>query len=125
MKILGIGTDIIEIERIARAIEMNPRFIRRVFTKAELDYCTGRKGYNSHLAARFAAKEAVAKAIGKSFSWQEVELVNGTNGKPEVRLYGKAKQLTEGCRVMISVSHSMHYATATAILVRIDENCQR
>lgn len=118
MQIVGIGTDIIEIERIARAVESNPRFAKRIFTQAELDYCRGRKSCHSHLAARFAAKEAVAKAIGRSLSWQDVELANGTHGKPVVKLRGAAKKFAEGCRVMVTISHSRHYATATAILVR-------
>lgn len=118
MQIVGIGTDIIEIERIARAVESIPRFAARIFTQAELDYCQGRKSCHSHLAARFAAKEAVAKAMGRSLSWQDVELANGTQGKPVVKLHGHAKKFAEGCRVMVTMSHSRYYATATAILVR-------
>ena len=121
MKILGIGTDIIEIERIARTVKDNPRFAERIFTKRELDYCLGKKSRKAHLAARFAAKEAVGKAIGRPLAWQEVEIVNGENGKPIVRLSGKAKHAAAGCRVMISISHSRDYATATALLVTIDE----
>lgn len=118
MEILGIGTDIIEIDRIAHVMKTQPRFASRVFTKAELDRCIGKRSCYSHLAARFAAKEAVAKAIGRSFSWQDVELVNGEQGKPEINLYGEAKRIADGCQVMISISHSENYATATAILVR-------
>lgn len=120
MQITGIGTDIIEIERIARAVESSPRFATKIFTKAERDYCLGKKNCSAHLAARFAAKEAVAKAIGRSLSWQEVELTNGNSGKPTVKLSGEAERLTQGCRVMITVSHSRNYATATAILVKED-----
>lgn len=118
MEILGIGTDIIEIERIARAMEHNPRFGTRIFTAAELDYCVNRKSRYSHLAARFAAKEAVAKAIGRSFSWQDVEILRESNGKPDVKLSGEAENVARGCRVMLSMSHSTNYATATAILVK-------
>lgn len=117
MEIFGIGTDIIEIERVARVMRENPRFAARVFTRAELDYCNGKTSCYGHLAGRFAAKEAVAKAIGRSFSWQDVELVNG-GGKPEVRLHGEALEETRGCRIMVSISHSRNYAAATAILVR-------
>lgn len=119
MEILGIGTDIIEIERIARVMEENSRFGEKIFTKTELNYCLGKRSCGSHLAARFAAKEAVAKAIGKSLSWQDVEMINGNNGKPSIRLYGEAKRLTEGCQVLITVSHSQNYATATALLVKL------
>lgn len=119
MEILGIGTDIIEIERIARAVEDNPRFARKVFTKAELDYCLGKQSCYPHLAGRFAAKEAAAKAIGRSLSWQDVEILSGVDGKPDVRLSGQAAELTKGCRMMLSLSHSRNYATATAILVKL------
>jgi holo-[acyl-carrier protein] synthase len=119
MEILGIGTDIIEIERVARSVEDNPRFSAKVFTKAELDYCSGKRSCHPHLAGRFAAKEAVAKAIGQSLSWQDVEILNGVHGKPDVRLSGRAAELTKGCRVMLSLSHSRDYATATAILVKL------
>jgi len=122
MEILGIGTDIIEIERIARLIEKSPRFAERVFTKAELDYCLSKRSRSAHLAARFAAKEAVAKAIGRPLSWQDVELANGTNGRPVIRLFGEASRAAQGCRVMVTLSHSRNYATATAIVVMCDES---
>jgi holo-[acyl-carrier protein] synthase len=117
MEILGIGTDIIEIERIARVVQDHPRFKTRIYTKAELDYCLGKKSCHAHLAARFAAKEAVAKAIGQSLSWQDVEIANGDHGKPVVKLSGKAKRLTKSKRILLTMSHSENYATATAILV--------
>jgi holo-[acyl-carrier protein] synthase len=121
MQILGIGTDIIEIERIARVVKENPKFTSRVFTKSELGYCVDKKSCYSHLAGRFAAKEAVGKAIGRPLSWQDVEIVNGLHGKPIVRLFGEAKNLTLGCEIMITISHSQNYATATAILLKSDE----
>jgi len=117
MEIIGIGTDIIEIERIAKAIENNHRFASRVFTQSERDYCKGKKNCYPHFAGRFAAKEAVGKAIGKPLSWQDVEIVRGNEGKPAVRLHGEAKKSTEGCKVFITISHSKYYATATALLV--------
>jgi len=71
------------------------------------------------LAARFAAKEAVAKAFGRPFSWQEVEIYTEPSGKPGVTLYGEAlKAAGNAARVLVSVSHSEHYASAVAILVR-------
>lgn len=118
MEIIGIGTDIIEIERVAQVMKRHSRFGQRIFTQAELDYCLSKKSCGPHFAARFAAKEAVAKAIGQSLSWQDVELVKSGNGKPSIRLYGEAKRLTVGCRVLITVSHCENYATATALLVR-------
>ncbi len=120
MEILGIGTDIIEIQRIAESVERTKGFAERVFTESELRYCRGKRSCAAHLAGRFAAKEAVAKAIGQSLSWQDVEILKSDNGKPSVRLMGKAKLLASGCGVMVSISHSRYYATATAILVRKD-----
>lgn len=117
MQILGIGTDIIEIERIADVCRRSPRFEQRVFTPAELAYARPKVGKFSHLAGRFAAKEAVAKALGSSFSWQDVEIYTEASGKPCVNLHGKAKEAAGSARVMISMSHSASYATATAILV--------
>lgn len=121
MQVIGIGTDIIEIDRIAWVIDNTPRFVKRVFTPVEIDYCKARKDCYPHFAARFAAKEAVGKAIGRSLSWQDVEIINGSQGKPEVRLSGLAQRLTEGCLVMITMSHSKYYATATALLMACDE----
>ena len=117
MEILGVGTDIIEIGRIRRAVESNPRFAKRVFTEAELDYCMSMRDCCPHLAARFAAKEAVAKAFGRSFSWQDVEIAKDGR-RPLVKLSGEAAEAAKGCAVMLSMSHSRDYATATAVLVR-------
>lgn len=117
MEIVGIGTDIIEIERIAKVMEKNNRFASRIFTKAELDYCRDKKNCYPHFAARFAAKEAVGKAIGRPLSWQDVEIINNDEGKPAVRLSGEAKLAAERCRVLITMSHSRDYATAVAVLV--------
>ena len=117
MVLSGIGTDIIEIERVREVFHRNPRFGPRVFTARELDYCLGRRNSFPHLAARFAAKEAVAKALGRSSCWQDVEIVNGANGKPDVRLYGRAREFANGRRVMLTMSHSHSYATATAVVV--------
>jgi len=115
--LVGIGTDIIEIERITRAFDRSPRFGERVFTQRELDYCLKRENCYPHLAARFAAKEAVAKALGQSFSWQDVEIVNDGDGRPDVRLYGRARDFAAGKKVMLSMSHSRYYATAVALVV--------
>jgi holo-[acyl-carrier protein] synthase len=119
MQIIGIGTDIIEIERIKEAVLASDRFTLRVFTMEELAYCNNKRSCYPHLAARFAAKEAVAKAFGRSFSWQEVEIAK--EGQcPQVKLTGKAAEAARGCRVMVSISHSKFYATATAMVVKDD-----
>lgn len=110
-----IGVDIIEITRIEAVINRwGKTFLERVFTPAEL------KLYNNapSLAARFAAKEAVLKALGacdKGISWQEIEILAENNGKPHVSLTGKAKLEADACqisKVNISLSHSRDYAVA-------------
>ena len=118
MEILGIGTDIIEIDRLEQACRRSAKFESRVFTQAELDYCGPKAGRYSHLAARFAAKEAVAKAFGRSLNWRDVEIYTEPSGKPGARLYGRAEEAARGARVMLSLSHSREYAVAVAILVR-------
>lgn len=120
--IVGIGCDIIEIERIARAIK-SESFIRRVFTAEEAAYCQ-RRGQQaaSSFAARFAAKEAVLKALGTGLregSLQEIAVDNDVLGKPLVQLSGHfamlAKQL--GVKnIQISLSHSRELATAYVIM---------
>ena len=118
MEILGIGSDIVEISRIEDMCGRSPEFEPRVFTEAELTYCRSKGNRFLHLAARFAGKEAVAKAFGRPFSWQEVEIYTEPSGKPGVRLSGRALEAADGARALISMSHSRDYATAVAVLVR-------
>ena len=105
-----------ETGRIRDVCERQPEFARRVFTEAELAYSLPKQSKYLHLAGRFAAKEAVAKALGKSFSWQDVEIVNNSEGKPIVNLYGAAKLAAGNALVHLSVSHCKEYATAVAIV---------
>ncbi|MBQ5652963.1 MAG: holo-ACP synthase [Peptococcaceae bacterium] len=120
--ITGIGTDLIEIVRIQRAIEKNPHFMERVYTANEIAYCRRKKNAWQSFAARFAAKEAVSKALGTGIGpvgLMEIEIVNAENGQPKVVLHGKALQLAADRniqRVHISLSHSEAYAMATAVL---------
>ena len=116
MPILGVGTDIVETERIQTLCERDGSFTDRVFTQTELDYSLEKPSKYLHLAARFAAKEAVAKALGGPFSWKEVEVVNDPNGKPMVNLYGRALAAAGNARVHLSVSHTKHYASAVAVV---------
>lgn len=116
MPILGVGTDIVETERIEQLCERDGSFTSRVFTQTELDYSLEKPSRYLHLAARFAAKEAVAKALGGPFSWKEVEVVNDANGKPSVNLYGRALAVAGNARVHLSVSHTKHYASAVAVV---------
>lgn len=115
--ILGIGNDIIEIARIQTAIDRyQGRFLDRVFTSQEQAYCQSKKEAARHFAGRFAAKEAVVKALGTGFSqgltWLDVEILNDEAGKPHVYLSFPLKQ---GASIMISISHCKEYATAVAV----------
>lgn len=116
MPILGVGTDIVETERIRDIMEREESFAQRVFTPVELEYSLGKESKYLHLAARFAAKEAVAKALGRSFSWLDVEVVNDALGKPTVKLHGQAKGVAGNAKVYLSVSHTKNYASAVAIV---------
>jgi len=118
MQILGVGTDIVEVERIADVCRRTPRFEKRVFTDSELADCGRGANRFQRLAARFAAKEAVAKAFGCSFGWREVEIHVEPSGKPTARLYGRASEAAGDAVVFVSLSHSREYAAAVAVLTR-------
>ena len=125
MQIIGIGTDIIECERIARMLSMyGERFTNHVYTERETLYCAGRKFAEQHFAGRWAAKEAVMKAFGTGWisgvSWNDIEVVIQVGGKPIIRLHRGAEQKASElgiAEVLISISHCKSYATATAIAV--------
>lgn len=112
----GIGIDIIEIDRIAEAIS-KPRFRARVFTEAECAYCDAAANAERY-AGRFAAKEAIAKALGAGFDWREVEILPTEAGPPCPRLHGKAAERLAGRRIHLSISHCRAYAVAHAIVER-------
>lgn len=124
--IFGIGIDIVETERIEQSIrEFGDRFVERIFTPAEQLYCNKMQRPGPHYAVRFAAKEAVAKAfgtgIGKNLEWTDMEILRNDLGKPHVMLTGQGKKYAEQSgitSVLISLSHSEHYATANALAVR-------
>src|SRR4030095_3946366 len=110
------GVDIIEIDRIDRALaKFGPRFLRRVYTPLEAAFCRGR---TSELAARFAAKEAVMKALGtgaRGVAWREIEVLPNHRGKPLVYLHGRAQKRAERIgldEIDISMSHSRDFAVA-------------
>lgn len=120
--ILGIGIDIIEIDRVKAALE-RPEFARRVFTAAERDYCEARGAQRpASYAARFAGKEAVMKAFGTGLSagsWQDVEIIPDAAGRPTVNLSGHFAALADRQgvdRIHISLTHARDYAAAQAIL---------
>lgn len=125
MTILGIGTDIVECLRIAQIIERHGElFINRVYTDHEIRYCRSRKAATQHFAGRWAAKEAVLKAMGtgwrRGISWRDVEVRNVPSGKPVISLRGGARSVVEqsGIREMlISISHCRSHATAYAVAI--------
>lgn len=118
--IVGIGTDIAETGRIKKALA-NDRFKERVYSAAEREYCEGRGAHTvSSYSARWAAKEAIGKAIGCGITGgelSELEILSGENGKPFVRL-GKGWQdlLPAGAKIHISLSHAKQYATAQCVI---------
>ena len=127
--ISGTGIDIIEISRIKNAVRRwKDSFLRRIFTENEINYSQARKFSYQHLAARFAAKEAVLKAIGDSsihrINLREVEVLNNESGKPYIRLSGEAKKIKEKKKIsdiIISMSHTHKLAVANAILIKNDK----
>lgn len=123
MKIIGIGTDIIEIDRIEKALNL---IKKRVFTKKEIEQIE-LKGQNiQSYAGRFSAKEAISKAFGtgiREFNLLDIEIINNSIGKPEVFFYGilKKKMKKDRLQVELSISHCKNYATAFAIVIQLEE----
>ena len=128
MNVFGIGTDIVECSRIANMIEKhNELFIDRVYTPIEIDYCSQRKASVQHYAGRWAAKEAILKALGtgwaKGVAWTDIEILNEMGGQPKVRLGGGAREICEEkgvSQILVSISHCQSYATAYATALTDD-----
>jgi holo-[acyl-carrier protein] synthase len=122
MNVIGIGTDIVECLRVAKMIEKHEDiFIQRVYTPGEIEYCGGRRSATQHYAGRWAAKEAILKAIGTGWSngiqWTDIEIVNEMGGKPFVQLGGQAREICNARGIddiLISISHCRLFATAFA-----------
>ncbi|KXB97474.1 MAG: hypothetical protein AA908_06350 [Chlorobi bacterium NICIL-2] len=120
--IAGIGIDIIEVERIARAIERyGEHFLRRIYTDAERQYCDRAPATRMlHYAARFAAKEAFSKAIGtgmtNGFRFRECGVINAPSGMPMLVLSGDLAERWAGYRLHLSLSHTQHYAAACVVI---------
>ncbi|HBT20780.1 MAG TPA: holo-[acyl-carrier-protein] synthase [Peptococcaceae bacterium] len=120
----GIGVDIIQISRVAEVIERyGDKFLTKIFHAEEIEYAYKKgKGFAASLAARFAAKEAVFKALGTGLgqnSWLDVEIFEGKRGQPQVKLRGKAKETAEKkgvVRIHLSLSHCREYAVAVAAI---------
>lgn len=123
--ILGTGIDLVECERIAQSLSrFGDRFLQRIFLPREIEYCAAQKFPDRHFAARFAAKEAVSKAfgtgIGQQLGWQDIEVHRLESGAPVIELHGKGQELARSrgaTGVLISLTHTDHYAAASAILV--------
>ena len=115
-----VGLDLLEIERLERALQRRPRLAERLFTEGERAYAAARARPGQHLAARFCAKEAVAKALElEGLNFREVEVVHTGGGAPRVRLSGAAAARAErlGVAVAVSLTHTNTSAGAVAILV--------
>ena len=124
--IVGTGIDIVEIGRFRKAKrKWGKNFLNKIFTENEIAYSKKRRFQEQHLAARFAAKEAVLKAFGDKISsvhnWQDIEILNDRTGKPYIRFHRSAKKLKKKEKiddVVLSMSHCKGHAVANAILVR-------
>ena len=126
MRIIGIGTDITECKRIARMLARHPEsFTERVFTDAENAYCSrGKRQSAEHYTGRWAAKEAILKALGTGWSsgitWRDIEILNEPGGKPFVQLTGAAAEIARVkgiTEIQVSISHCVSHAVAFAIAV--------
>ena len=115
-----MGIDLIEIGRVAQTVDRwGDRFLRRIYTEGELAYCRGR---TPQLAARFAAKEAVMKALGTGrygLSWRDIEVVRQRGGRPSIQLHDRAARIAdrlEVSHVALSITHSRDYAAASVVV---------
>jgi holo-[acyl-carrier protein] synthase len=123
--ILGIGVDIIEIDRIKSVIDrFDRRFLNKIYTENEINYCINKTNKYQHFAARFAAKEAIYKALSeaeqKLANWKNIEVFNQNNGLPIVKTYGKLKEyLSDDKEIKLSISHSENYVVCFAVINKV------
>lgn len=115
---ISLGIDLVQVDRLKRAIKKNGNFLSRVFTEAEIEHCFNQSRKYEHLAGKFAAKEAVAKAFNISPRWREIETLNGRNGKPKVNLYGKLEKIGYDRQILLSISHTREYAIAQVMIIK-------
>jgi holo-[acyl-carrier protein] synthase len=119
--IRGIGVDIIEIARVRRSIEtLGDRFLDKVFTSGEISYCNAKANRFQHYAARFAAKEALSKALSTGwageFRWKDVEVINEPSGQPRFSLHGRLRERLGDAGVMLTMSHSESHVVAMVLI---------
>ncbi len=123
MKLIAHGIDLIECDRIQDVWRQRPdRFIARILTQTEREYCLRKKNPLPHIAGRFAAKEAIMKVLGTGWrgqiSWTDIEITNDQVGQPHVELTGHCRQVADELgmtRILISITHTQNYAAASAI----------
>lgn len=126
MNLHAHGIDLVDCNRLREMIDRHgERFLVRVFTQTELNYCLGRKREIEHLAGRFAAKEAVLKMLGTGWKngikWTDIEVQNLPSGQPKVRLAGRCRELADAqniALILLSISHTETHAIASAIAAR-------
>ncbi len=126
MNIAGIGIDAVNIERVRKAIDQRgENFLKKIFTRKEQEYAGTKRAYFMHMAGKFAAKEAVKKALPDGaqigLNWTDIEILNGADGKPYAVLYGHARRLMEKfslSQVFVSISHTEDLATSNAMVVK-------
>jgi len=124
MSVIGIGVDLVETARIQHSLDrFGKRFLQRVFTEGEIEYCQSMKFPERHFAARFAAKEAVSKAfgtgIGRAIGWKDIDVGRKDSGEPFLVFHGGAKNLAEKrglTAAWITLSHTEHHAVAMIVL---------
>ncbi len=122
--VFGIGVDIIEIDRVKDSVEKyGDHFLSKIYTESELEYCLNKVSKYQHLAARFAAKEAVYKALStgwnKEIGWHDIEIYNEPNGMPVAKLKGELETfLSNGKNLKISMSHSKDYVVCMDIFYK-------
>lgn len=119
--VLGIGNDIIEIDRVKEAVSSQEKFLTRLFTEEEIAYCNKYSDPYPYFAARFAGKEAIAKALGTGFgkelAWHDIAILPASSGAPIVNLSEALTKKLSPTSIIISLSHSKHYASAVALWV--------
>ena len=126
MSVVGIGLDIVDIKRFGRIVqERGKSFLEKIFTEKELKYAENKKFFHAHMAGKFAAKEAVKKALPEGerigLRWTDIEVLNHADGKPYVELYGQALEIMRDfklTRVLVSVSHTDDIATSNSMVVK-------
>ncbi len=119
--IRGIGVDIVDTGRIRRLVESEElRFLEKVFTHTEITYCNAKHNRFQHFAARFAAKEAVSKALATGwagdFRWKDIEVTNDPSGQPRISVYGRLREHLGASRILISLSHADSHVVAMAVI---------